>query len=251
MLNVNFLRLVSISSLLIIVPGCQVFFSSTEDNSAIPTLPSTSPPQAQMNFSVATEPPLPPLTTKERETIDKQGRELAQGWLDLAGLNKLIRPPFFSQSLRSFRGTWGKVNADITPFLGLWHDDGSAGQIYWLSIFPNQTPGKVCLLEFRPQLQVAQEILLEPIFKVSTAKVENGQLLGNRLRSAQSLIFTQQFFTGDSVELISILDVQNEVRVFAAKSVPTFPDEFSAQLTEEVSEAFAAQGCKTSLKIEQ
>ena len=250
-----FIGLVSFSLLTLTLQSCQKKTSPIDEDSITPTY--------QLKLSVETGEILPPLKTQSLETLKTEAQDLARSWLGLAGLNKAIIPSPPSESLQSFRESWKVIDANIAPFLGLWHDDGSGSNIhpYFVAIFPNRTLGKVCILEYRPQWKVLSDVILEEIFSLSTAKVVGGQLRGNRLRSSSEVIFQEEFFTGDKIEFLGIMNNQNQVQVFAAKSIPnlanfppdftsnTLPDisiDFTPELIEEVSQELKAQGCETS-----
>jgi len=170
--------------------------------------------------------------------------EMIESWLGLAGMGKLPVPPKLDKPLKSFRNQWAKTNPTVTPFLGLWHDDGGAfGNSYFLSIFPSQVQGQVCVLEFRLELTVAAEVVDEQILSLSTAKVINGQLLSSRLRADKSTIVQKDFDNGYPVEFLPVLVGQNEIVIFASQSPPQLPPEFPQDLTSQVKQELSNRGC--------
>lgn len=170
--------------------------------------------------------------------------EMIESWLGLAGMGKLPVPPKLGEPLKSFRNQWAKTNPTVTPFLGLWHDDGGAfGNSYFLSIFPSQVQGQACVLEFRLEQKVAAEVVDEQILSLSTAKVINGQLLSSRLRADKSTIVQKDFDNGYPVEFLPVLVGQNEIVIFASQSPPQLPPEFPQDLTSQVKQELSNRGC--------
>ncbi|TRV06026.1 MAG: hypothetical protein EWV41_14830 [Microcystis wesenbergii Mw_MB_S_20031200_S109] len=170
--------------------------------------------------------------------------EMIESWLGLAGMGKLPVPPKLDKPLQSFRNQWAKTNPTVTPFLGLWHDDGGAfGNSYFLSIFPSQVQGQACVLEFRLEQKVAAEVVDEQILSLSTAKVINGQLLSSRLRADKSTIVQKDFDNGYPVEFLPVLVGQNEIVIFASYSPPQLPPEFPQDLTSQVKQELSNRGC--------
>ena len=219
-------------------PGRSPDLNSPNSGAVVPRDRFSEPP-----LTVATGEALPPLTVSELEQMRSEAAQITQSWFDLAGLNKLIWPPVFSEELQDFRARWDTEAGAIAPFLGLWHNDGGAGQIYTLSIFPADTPSQVCVLEYRPGWKVIEDVLLEPIFALSTATVVEGDLLGSRLRSTTTASRQGEFFTGDAIALLDVVNTEQKVEVLALKSPPILPAELSDNMTTAALEALPTMGC--------
>jgi hypothetical protein len=173
--------------------------------------------------------------------------EMIDSWFGLAGHNKLISPSELGEPLKSFRNQWAKTNPTVTPFLGLWHNDGdgfqSLHEAYFLSIFPSQVQGQVCVLEYKDR-----GLLDVSILSLSTAKVISGQLLSSRLRADKSTIVQKDFYNGYPVEgypveILPVLDGQNEIYIFSSRSPPQLPPGFPEDLTSKVKQELSDRGC--------
>lgn len=234
-----FYRLLLLSLVFLFVQGCQNSLAEAENEGAV-----DSQPQVQNSLNLAKEESLPPLNILDLLDIKFTASEMIDTWFGLAGLNKLISPSELGEPLKSFRNQWTKTNPTVTPFLGMWHDDGGAyGNSYFLSIFPSQEQGQACVLEFRLEQTMAQEVVVEQILSLSTAKVINGQLLSSRLRADKSTIVQKDFENGYPVEILPVLDGQNRIHIFASQSPPKLPPEFPDKLTSQVKQELSNRGC--------
>jgi hypothetical protein len=191
--------------------------------------------------------PLPPLTSSEISALTTEAETQTQTWFDLAGLDKMMRPPAFSEELQAFRSEWQASNPIIAPYLGRWHDGASAGQLYTLTIFPAEAPDQVCILEYRPGWKVVEDVILEPIFSLSKATVTEKDFLSSRLRSASTALRQETFFTGETVAFFDVLDAGGQVHVFALETPPTLPVDLTPNMVEAVSQALPELGCKAEV----
>ena len=190
-------------------------------------------------------PILPSLTEADLEKLQREIPLQLRSWFDLAGLLKLDRPPAFPESLQAFREARSAIDAETAPFLGLWQDDGGDGRTYFLSVFPSDTPGRVCLLEYRDEWRAAPEdVILEPILALSTAEVTDGHLRGSRLRSHRSAIGRTTFdLESYPVEFLGVAIDGDRIRLFVARSLPALPLDLPSEAIADVERALFERGC--------
>ncbi|GAB4215471.1 MAG: hypothetical protein OHK0012_15670 [Synechococcales cyanobacterium] len=258
------LWLVGVSVLLVLGQGCKDLDSPSsllEEESTPGSTPiqgeASSPTNAEVSEPTEivdpfTEPTLlvdrgeslPPLSTSEVSTLTTEAQTQGQTWFDLAGLDKMMRPPAFSEELQAFRAEWQVSNPIIAPYLGRWHDGASAGQLYTLTIFPAETPDQVCVLEYRPGWKVVEDVILEPIFSLSKATVTEKDFLSRRLRSTSTALRQETFFTGDTVAFFDVLDDGGQGHVFALESPSALPIDLTPNMLEAVSQASPELGCR-------
>jgi hypothetical protein len=165
---------------------------------------------------------LPLLTRQQLKKLNRDADRMGQSWIDLAGLDKVSHPPAFPTSLQTFRKTWSAKKTNAAPFLGVWQDSGDVyGTLYSIAIFPAAKLHRVCVLEFHPGYDAGlADLRIQPTLVFSTAQVKNRQLIGSRLRSAQSAI-SRKSWNANSVEMMGILNRQNQIQLLAAVAPPS------------------------------
>ncbi|MEB3233708.1 MAG: hypothetical protein VKJ64_22055 [Leptolyngbyaceae bacterium] len=260
-MNINLL--VVISGLGLFLPGFQVLSCepTSESPSSSSTLPSPvepiSEPDVAANLPILNLNPLPLLSDAEIEALQTHLTQGIDTWFGLAGINKVPPPPPLTDELRNYQETWRTVNPDIVPFLGQWHNDEAYS--YSLTIFPSQTEGEVCVLEFKPEWSLdifnevtgeyGKDIISEQILRFSLATVQDRQLRSSQIRSLDSAMSTANYAVGESytVLFMSLIDAQNVNRVVALSSPPTLPSELPLPLISPVSQTLNDYGCITDL----
>lgn len=199
---------------------------------------------ARPNLNVVPKQNLAALPPRQLSDLNTAIQQISQSWLDLAGLGKVSNPPAFPPDLAKYRQSWRTKQPNVARFLGTYRDDGQRGQVYSLSIFPSRIRDQICIIEFSPKLdQGLPDLALPEILVVSKANYRNRQLLGNRLRSATSVILPKTSFNGDRVEFLGISDRQNQPRLFAASGLPKFPDDVPVDAIPAVKQALKMAGC--------
>lgn len=266
----NCLKPVSISALLLICQACQPTTpptpadpippeSSEAPESIDSNLPSlidaaanpdgTPDPLTAPSLTVATGEPLPMLSRDELTTLTSEGKTLAQSWVDLAGLGKVIAPPPFTEALKTYRREALTNEPTIAPFLGTWHDDGSISRVYYLSIFPAKAADQVCVLEYRAGQQVVEEIVTDPIFTLSLATVTEGELRSPTVRTTQATARQVELATGDKAALLDVSNADNGVYSFGLQGLPALPPGATPTMKEEISQGLDTLGCTRDVLI--
>jgi hypothetical protein len=223
--------------------------------------PTTDDPAAPSRpLPVVLEPLLPPLTEAAGQALEAEMLNGMETWFGLAGLNKVPAPPRYAEPLPDYREAWSAVQADVTNFLGYWHND--EGYPYSLSVFPSLTPGQVCILEFQPEWsldilneetgETVKDVISPEILSFSVATVADGILRSSQVRSQGSAMVTNRYTVGEAypVVLWAVEDDQQRVRVVAASGLPTLPPDFPQDLAPQVEQALAAYGCTAGLPPE-
>ncbi|MBD2459595.1 hypothetical protein H6G89_00935 [Oscillatoria sp. FACHB-1407] len=240
---------ISLSLLSISFLACDLSYASDPSNSTqeLETVADPSP------LPIVTEPVLPRLSESEIETLQTQLTVGIDTWFGLAGLDKTPAPPPFSEALQAYREQWGAINPDIATFVGFWQNDEAYP--YSVTIFPSNTPGQVCVLEFKPEwsLQILNEatgeygkdMISEQILSVSIATVQDGHLRSSQVRSVGSATALARYGVGEAypVLFMSIMDDQGTTRTVAAISPPALPAELPESLVPQVSQALSDYGC--------
>jgi hypothetical protein len=186
--------------------------------------------------------------------------ELTQGintWFGLAGLAKMPPPPPLSKAIQDYRKVWSRVNVDLSTFAGSW--ESGDDYPYSVTIFPSKTPGRVCVLEFRPEnsLQIFNEVtgqygkdvISEQILSFSIATLQNGSLRSSQIRSVGSATAVVRYAVGKPypVSFMSLMDKQGTPRVVALVAPPTLPTTLPEGWVAPISQALATHGCTTDL----
>lgn len=250
--------LLVITSLVLASLGLQAFSCEPPVVSEVlPSSPQSSESGAEEESSSIANTPLPYLS--ESEIADLQA-ELTQGintWFDWAGLAKIAAPPPLTDALQNYREAWSAVNADMTTFIGSWHD--SEDYAYSLNIFPAKTPGQVCVLEFKPEWvlyifneatgEYGRDVISDQILTFSVATVQDGHLRSSQVRSVSSATTVANYAVGEAypVLFMGVLDDQGTQRVVALASPPTLPDALPEALKASVSQTLYDYGCITDL----
>lgn len=199
------------------------------------------------------QPILPKFTQAEMNNLNVA---LAQGkdtWFGLAGLGKTPPPPVFPNALSQYRQTWQQQNPAITPFLGQWQNDETYP--YTLTIFPSTEPGKVCLLEFRPEWsldilnevtgKINKDIIAPQLLSFSTAKIEGGILRSSQIRTTDQAIASHTFSSNqaETVELMGVARGTDYTLTLAAAALPMFPPELPEILVQSITPLLQANRC--------
>lgn len=200
---------------------------------------------------------LPLLSNAEVESLQTNLTQAIDTWFGLAGLDKVPQPPPLTNELQNYRDAWTSLHPDVAPFLGQWNNDEAYP--YFVSIFPSQTAGEVCVLEFKPEWSLdifnevtgeyGKDVISEQILRFSVATVQDGQLRSSQVRSIDSAIKTANYAGGEaySVLFMSVMDAQNVSRVVALSSPPALPSELPPSLVAPVSQTLNNYGCITDL----
>lgn len=206
-----------------------------------------------LDFALAKPPATVPqrlLTLSEIRIFKRAMQQQIKASLDLVGLGKANgQPPLYSNQLKTFQASWAKVDPAVAPFIGnwVWNWDTFPPN-YRLSVFPSQTPGKVCLIEVDTgydvdAMPVPKEFDLPP--KFSTARITKAGGLGTRWRLHRSLIRLTQSQVGEpgNIEFLGAVTLQNQLRVYASAGVPVLNSTLPAPLLQQ----FQANHCLRSL----
>ncbi|MEM1281514.1 MAG: hypothetical protein AAGG53_16175 [Cyanobacteria bacterium P01_H01_bin.152] len=198
----------------------------------------------------AEPPPLPRLSEAEIETLQTDLAYGIESWFGWAGLLKIPAPPPLTDAVRNYRETWSVNDLDISNFLGLWRNNQDYP--YYVSIFPTQTTGQVCVLEFKPEWSLLtfnealgeynKDVISEQVFAFSMATVENGHLRSHRVRSVGSAVAAARF-NDYPVLLMGLEDNQDITRVVALESPPTLPPDLPEDLVAPVAQTLRYNGC--------
>lgn len=222
------------------------------------TLFSEISTQKSSKLPIILEPLLPKLNNDDLDVLKNSLNDGIQSWFDLVRLNKLNQPPILSEELKLYRQKWTKINSESTPFLGLWHDDQSLENRYYLGIFPSSSSKQLCILEFKPEWSLlisneetgkqTKDVISEEILSFSVAKVESGQIKSSRIRSTKNAIARKKSPLSETIEFLAVMDKQDNIRMLAALSPPTLPPNLPQRLIPEVNQALSQQGCKAIAK---
>ncbi|MEO1093650.1 MAG: hypothetical protein AAFX01_01955 [Cyanobacteria bacterium J06638_28] len=222
-----------------------------------PILSASAPTSATDSSEAARSPdvhltPLTRLSEAEIETLQTDLTYGIESWFGWAGLLKMPAPPPLTDAAREYRETWSVNHLDSSNFLGLWRNNEDYP--YFVSIFPTQTTGQVCVLEFKPEWSLLifnealgeynKDVITEEIFSFSMATVEDGHLRSHRVRSVGSAIAAARF-NDYPVLLMGLEDNQDRTRVVALASPPTLPPDLPADLVAPVAQTLRYNGCIT------
>jgi len=238
----------------------QIIEDNSNQNNHNSELIETLPPsdystKEEIDLPVIITPLLPQLNQENLSNFKTFLAERSQSWFALAGLDKMNPPPRFSPELQSYRERWSNVNPRSAPFLGLWHDGDYPN--YYLSIFPSNIDGKMCILEFRAEWsllilneetgQYNKDMISPQILSFSLGEEQSGQLQSSQISTSLEVISTQDFSLSETygVELIAVLDEQNNSYVLASTSPPILPPDLPDSVTEKVNQALSDYGCIT------
>lgn len=210
------------------------------------TLACTLPVEEPMAPGVPPAPPavvdpvtlLPPLSPEALQQRNAELTERIDSELALAGLGKITRlgAPISSE-LEAFRLSWAETDPAIAPFLGTWVHNWDMMPYDFMTVLPSTVPGQVCLVRYR-QMEtdtVPFETFTTPI-EVSVAVVVDGQLLGETMQTAGTLLrFTQaSAYVAYDIEFLGTLEDDGELRLLAAQQPPALDPAWDPSLVEQL-----------------
>ncbi len=184
-----------------------------------------------------------PLTDSALAEHQTQFQSWIESELNLLGLGKItsVATPIPSE-LIEFRQNWAEIDPEVAPFLGTWSRDWNMLPNYFMTVFPSQTLGQVCLIRTRRDMTQTvpfQEVTTPPEF--SLAQVVEGQLLGTKTQSAQALLFPTppSVFLDYETEFLGTVEPDGNQRLYAAQSTPIINPTWDSDIQQQ----FYAYGC--------
>lgn len=201
-----------------------------------PAVPPVVPPPPPTVADPATL--LPPLSPQVLQQKNAELTERIDSELALAGLGKIINlgAPI-SPELEAFRLSWAETDPAIAPFLGTWVHNWDMMPYDFMTVLPSTVSGQVCLVRYR-QMEtdtVPFETFTTPI-EVSVAVVVDGQLLGETMQTADSLLRLTQAsaYVAYDIEFLGTLEADGELRLLAAQQPPALDPAWDPSLVEQL-----------------
>ncbi|BAU41455.1 hypothetical protein [Leptolyngbya sp. O-77] len=206
-----------------------------------PSAPNPATPDPDVVLHPVDAPLRPPLTEAALRQAEAEMQQRIQADLDLLGLGKIgsVGSPI-SPDLLAYRQTWAETDPDIAPFLGTWEKEWDMLPHYFMTVFPSEVPGRVCLVRYSKQetVTVPFEVYDTPL-EFSVAQVVEGQLLASNTQSARSLLRQAPVMDYES-EFLATVEPTGNMQVYAAQRPPAIAPTWPAALMEQ----FRAAGCQ-------
>lgn len=224
---------------LLLIPAVGTAIACT-NQPAEPGIPTPEPTPQPIDA-----PLLPPLSEAVLNQRQAEMQQWIQSDLDLVGLGKIggMGSPI-SPELEAYRQTWAETDPAVAPFLGTWAKEWNMLPHNFMTVFPSEVAGRVCLVRYRQQETdtVPFETYNTPL-EFSVAQVVDGQLLASNTQSARSLI--QRTPASDyvpyDVEFLSTVDPDGSLRVYASQRPPAVDPAWEPELVEQ----FRANQCRS------
>lgn len=206
-----------------------------------PSAPDAATPDPAVVLHPVDAPLRSPLTEDALRQAEAEMQQRIQSDLDLLGLGKIgsVGSPISSE-LAAYRQTWAETDPDMAPFLGTWAKEWDMLPHYFMTVFPSEVPGRVCLVRYSKQetATVPFEVYDTPL-EFSVAQVAEGQLLASNTQSTRSLLRQVTVSNYDS-EFLATVEPTGNMQVYASQRPPAIDPTWPTALMEQ----FRAAGCR-------